>query len=147
YAAHRDLHSFPTRRSSDLINNTRLLGKLDLDGLPNIEETFIIVNLRNSQLDFEDLSFLFSEEALDRLRPFGRITMNSQFLGYPSDFVANGDFTSRLGRISSDINFKINEDDIDKSTYIGKVKMVDFDVGRYLQDTVLFQQVSLDGNL
>lgn len=129
------------------INNTRLLGKLDLDGLPNIEETFIIVNLQNSQLDFEDLSFLFSEDALNRLRPFGRITMNSQFLGYPSDFVANGDFTSRLGRISSDINFKINEEDIDKSTYIGRLKLVDFDIGRYLQDTVLFQRVSLDGNL
>lgn len=129
------------------INNTRLLGKLDLDGLPDISETFIILNLRNSLLDFNDLSFLFSEDALERLRPFGRISMNGQFLGYPSDFVANGDFSSRLGRISSDINFKINEDDIDKSTYIGKVKMVDFDLGRYLQDTVLFQRISLDGNL
>lgn len=129
------------------INNTRLLGKLDLDGLPDINETFIILNLRNSQLDFDDLSFLVSEDALERLRPFGRITMNGQFLGYPTDFVANGDFISRLGRISSDINFKVNEEDIDKSTYIGKVRMVDFDLGRYLQDTVLFQRVSLDGNL
>jgi hypothetical protein len=129
------------------INNTRLVGKLDLDGLPDINETFIILSLNNSQLDFEDLKFLFSQNALDRLRPFGRIAMNGQFLGYPSDFVANGDFTSHLGRIRSDINFKINEENIDRSTYRGRLTMENFDLGRYLQDTILFQRVSLDGNL
>jgi TamB, inner membrane protein subunit of TAM complex len=129
------------------IDNTRMLGKLDMDGLPDINETFIILNLKNSQLDFDDLKFLFGAQALNRLRPFGRITMNGQFLGYPSDFVANGDFISRLGRIRSDINFKINEDNIDLSTYSGKLTMLNFDVGRYLQDTILFQRVSLDGDL
>ena len=56
---------------------------------------------------------MLSEEAMERLRPFGRIAMNGQFLGYPSDFVAHGAFSTPLGQISSDINFKINEEDID----------------------------------
>src|SRR5690606_4489956 len=129
------------------INTTRLAGTLDLDGLPEISETFIILNLNNSYLNFDDLEWLFSNEAMQRLRPFGRIAMNGQFLGYPSDFVAHGAFSTPLGQIRSDINFKINEEDIDKSTYIGKLRMDNFDLGRYLGDTVLFQKVSLDGNL
>lgn len=141
------VRKFTVNNMDARIDNTRLLGMLDMDGLPEISETFIILNLKNSQLDFDDLKFLFNPQALERLRPFGRIAMNGQFLGYPSDFVANGNITSKLGKIRSDINFKINEDNIDKSTYSGKLAMMDFDLGQYLQDTVLFQDVSLDGNL
>jgi hypothetical protein len=141
------VRKFMVRDMDARINNTRLVGTLDLDGLPEISETFIILNLNNSHLNFDDLDWLFSEEAMERLRPFGRIAMNGQFLGYPSDFVAHGAFSTPLGQISSDINFKINEEDIDKSTYIGKLRMDNFDLGRYLGDTILFQKVSLDGNL
>src|SRR5690606_29023979 len=141
------IRKFMVRDMDARINNTRLAGTLDLDGLPEVNETFIILNVNNSYLNFEDLRWLFSEEAMQRLRPFGRIAMNGQFLGYPTDFVAHGAFSTPLGRISSDINFKINEDDIDKSEYSGKLRMDNFDLGRYLGDTVLFQQVSLDGNL
>ena len=83
--------------------NTVLRGSLDMDGLPDIEETFIIVELKDSRLDFNDLGFVIREEVLSRLTPIGRVALEGQFLGYPQDFVAKGNVESNLGNIRSDI--------------------------------------------
>jgi hypothetical protein len=129
------------------VGNTHLMGSIDMDGLPNINETFMIVNLRNSRVDPNDLAFLFNENTLKRLLPMGRMELDGQFLGYPTDFVANGKFSGNLGDITSDINFKVNEKDFDRSMYSGHLSLSNFDLGRYLKDTILFQMVSMDGQV
>ena len=91
------------------IGESHLLGSIDMDGLPDITETFMNINLRNSTVDPNDLSFLFNDATMARLLPMGVLTMDGQFLGYPTDFVANGKFIGKLGAIDSDINFKVNE--------------------------------------
>lgn len=127
--------------------NSVLKGSLDMEGLPVLAETFTIVELKNSTLDFGDLKGLVGENALERLTPLGQVTMNGQFLGYFTDFVANGTFTGDLGRVSTDINFKVNEDDFNRSVYSGRIAMQNFELGTYLQDTATFQRVTLDGNI
>ncbi len=129
------------------IGKTHLLGSLAMDGLPNITETFMNVNLKNSTVDPNDLSFLFNENTMTRLRPMGILSMDGQFLGYTTDFVANGKFTGRLGQIDSDINFKVNEKNFDRSEYSGRLSLSNFDLGRYLNDTITFQKVSMDGRV
>jgi hypothetical protein len=129
------------------IGNTHFEGSLDMEGLPNINETFIVLNLKNSKLDPKDLSFLYNDDVLERLKPMGRLNMDAQFLGYPTDFVANGKFTGKLGTVQSDINFKVNEKDFDRSEYSGGLKLKNFDLGGFLSDTVLFQRVTLDGQI
>ncbi len=129
------------------IGNSHLLGSIDMDGLPNITETFMNINLKNSTVDPNDLSFLFNENTMARLLPMGMLSMDGQFLGYPTDFVANGNFTGRLGVINSDINFKVNEKNFDRSEYSGRLSLTKFDLGRYLDDTVTFQKVSMDGRV
>jgi hypothetical protein len=126
---------------------THLQGSLEMDGLPDINETFILLALRQSQIDFNDLAFLFNENTLSRLEPLGLVNFRGQFLGYPTDFVATGDFTSQIGRIISDINLKVNEESIDLSEYAGNLKLSDFDLGKYLGDTLNFQQVNINGEL
>lgn len=126
---------------------TTLRGSLDMDGLPDITETFIILNLKDSRLDFTDLEFALDENTLSRLKPLGRVTLDGEFLGYPSDFVANGVFTGRLGRIKSDINFKVNQENFNLSEYSGKLALSDFMLGEYLNDTINFQKVTLNGNI
>lgn len=129
------------------IGKSLLLGSMDMDGLPNITETFMNVNLKNSTVDPNDLSFLFNDATMSRLLPMGTLTMDGQFLGYTTDFVANGNFTGRLGEIDSDINFKVNEKDFDRSEYSGRLSLNNFDLGRYLGDTATFQKVSMDGRV
>ena len=129
------------------VGNTHLMGSIDMDGLPNINETFMIIDLKNSDVDPNDLAFLFNENTLKRLLPMGRMELDGQFLGYPNDFVANGKFSGILGDIKSDINFKVNEKDFDRSMYSGHLSLSNFDLGRYLNDTVLFHKVSMDGQV
>jgi hypothetical protein len=129
------------------IGNTALHGSLDMDGLPEINETFIILNIKDSRFDPNDLAFALNSAVLERLRPMGRLELDGQFLGYPTDFVANGTFTGRLGAIKSDINFKVNESDFNKSVYIGRLALQKFNLGEYLGDTSFFQKVTLDGRI
>lgn len=127
--------------------NTVLRGSVDMEGLPYLSETFIILNLKNSKLEFNDLDFVISDKFMSRLTPIGRVTMDGQFLGYPNDFVAKGNFTGNLGSITSDINFKVNEKNFDRSVYSGELALVDFHLGKYLKDTVNFKQVTLNGKV
>jgi hypothetical protein len=127
--------------------NSVLRGSVDMDGLPNLTETFIILNARNSQLDFRDLDFAIDPEFISRLTPIGRVSLDGEFLGYTSDFVAKGNFISPLGEIVSDINFKVDEKNINNSVYSGELVLKNFDVGGYLKDTANFQRVTLDGKI
>lgn len=127
--------------------NTVLRGSLHMEGLPDISETFIIADLKNSRLEFGDLSFVINQNFMARLTPIGRVSMDGQFLGYPNDFVAKGNFSGTLGSITSDINFKVNEKDFDRSVYSGNLVLRDFDLGRYLKDTLNFQRVSMGGKV
>jgi predicted nucleic acid-binding protein len=127
--------------------NTVLRGSLDMEGLPDINETFIILNLKNSRLEFGDLSFVINQNFMNRLTPLGRVALDGQFLGYANDFVAKGNFSGTLGNITSDINFKVNEKDFERSVYSGALQMQNFDLGTYLNDTLNFQRVTLDGKI
>ncbi len=141
------VNRFKVTRMDIGLGNTNLKGSIDLDGLPNTEETFIILNLSDSRIDFNDIAFLINENALNRLTPMGMHTLRGQFVGYPSDFVANGSFSSKVGRVTSDINFKLNEEDFNKSTYSGKLQLTDFDLGAYFNDTTTFQKINLNGKI
>jgi len=127
--------------------NTLLQGSLSMDGLPDFNETFIVLNLKNSKVHLIDLSFLFNTSTSSRLAPLGILSLSAEFLGYPTDFVAKGDFSNQLGRIITDINLKIDEQSFQKSSYRGELSMVNFDLGSYLNDTISFQKVNMIGTI
>lgn len=141
------INNFKLTQMELVTGNTLLKGSLDMEGLPLLSETFTILDLKNSTLNFNDLNSIINQNALERLTPLGQVRMNGQFLGYFTDFVATGNFSGDLGQITSDINFKVNEDDFNKSVYSGKIALHNFDLGTYLKDTVNFQRVSLHGNV
>lgn len=127
--------------------STILRGALQMEGLPVISETFIRLNLTDSHLSFKDLSFLLKDDVIQRLQPLGEVELKGEFLGYTTDFVAEGEFKGALGHIASDINFKVDEKDFDRSQYSGKLTLNNFDLGTYLADTANFQRVNLSGNI
>ena len=127
--------------------NSLLSGSIAMEGLPDLKETFIQLSLQNSRVAFNDISFLFSDATLKRLTPLGTLSLTGEFLGYPTDFVAKGNFSNQLGMISSDINLKINEDDFEQSAYMGQISLSNFDLGTYMNDTANFQKINLDGRI
>src|SRR5690606_3694541 len=73
------INKFKVTDMDVLLGNTRLSGTLDMDGLPEINETFIILNVRDSQLDTRDLSFLLNPGIITRLEPMGMLHVDGQF--------------------------------------------------------------------
>lgn len=129
------------------VGTTLLSGNLDLDGLPAVNETFINLNLKQGHIAIADLRFLFEDDVYQKLEPLGKFNASGKFVGFINDFVTNGDFETRLGRIKSDINLKIEEGNIEASVYQGNLELGDFDLGVYFGDTVKYQKASLKGQI
>ncbi len=129
------------------IGNTSFKGKLEMDGLPVINETFTSLTIKQGKADINDLRFLFPENIFSRLKPFGKFEVDGNFIGFQNDFVANGKFATRLGNIRSDINLKINDKNIDETIYSGNLNLDNFNLGSYLKDTVNFKRVTLNGRV
>lgn len=129
------------------MGNTQLTGRLEMDGLPAIDETFMQIDLRDSRVDFNDLETILGKNVTQQLQPLGQLSLNGSFTGFVNDFVAKGFFQSKLGKITSDINLKINPTDADRSEYRGRLQLTDFDLGTFLGDTALFQRVTMAGEI
>ncbi len=130
-----------------VLGNTKIKGKLQLDGLPSVNETFINLDIKNGDIDIKNLAFLFPENVFSRLSALGKFQLTGKFTGFINDFVANGDFRGKFGQIQSDINLKIDQSYIDQSTFSGNLNLNNFDLGILLRDTSLFQLVTLSGKI
>lgn len=121
--------------------DTRFVGDFDLDGLPNMDETFIqldIHELTTTQEDlhriqlppFDSLNFLQTPSNFAQL---GKIDFSGNFTGFIDDFVAFGRLNTLIGSVETDIAFR--EDSITKNYfYQGTLKTFSFDLGQYYND-------------
>lgn len=127
--------------------SSKIEGRLRMDGLPNINETFIDLKIRNGIIDQNDIHFLLKEKSFNALKPLGTTRTTAEFTGFINDFVAKGNLITKLGKINSDLNLKINEKDAEQSTFSGKMELDNFQLGVYLHDTVNYQRVTLHGRI
>lgn len=125
---------------------SRLIGNINMEGLPVFQDTFIDASLNNSVLSPRDMRPYIGEQLYSEAEKFGTIRLNSQFLGFPRDFVANGTFFTQLGTLNSDINLKIDEN-TQSATYSGSLATNNFDLGRWSEKPEVFQQVALNGQI
>ncbi len=122
--------------------SSRLTGVVNFSGLPEIKETFVDMELKNSVVQPQDVrQYINNASAYQNALKFGRVTFNTQFLGFPNDFVANGSFQTQLGGIKSDINLKLEDTPI----YSGNLALTDFDLGTLTQRPDLLHQTSFKG--
>lgn len=114
-----------------------------VNGLPNLEQTFIQLDLKNSTLDFRDIAAIRLPESAKRPYPninpnllqAGKISYNGNFTGFPSDFVAYGSIQSIYGRINTDLSFKpASNNDLIIS---GHLRTINFNLGRLTKSTSL----------
>ncbi len=141
------VNRFFVRNLSLQIGNTSFTGNLNMDGMPSISETFINLNLKQGNVDINDLAFLFPSKTFAGLKPLGKFQLMGNFTGFVNDFVANGSFKGKFGQIQSDVNLKINSENPALSQYKGNIKMIDFKLGTYLSDTSFLKSVSLTGHI
>ncbi len=127
--------------------NSEFQGYISMYGLPNFEETFINVKVNKAKVQLNDFSSYMSKETFENLKKFGRIKFNGGFSGFPGDFVSNASFSTEIGELDTDINLKIGKENNSKTTYSGRLKTKNFDLGLLLEDTATFQYVDLTGSI
>ncbi|MCG8308821.1 MAG: translocation/assembly module TamB domain-containing protein [Cytophagales bacterium] len=124
-----------------------LKGYLSMYGLPNFNETFISAKINSGKVYIDDLKGYMTAETFGNLEKFGVVNLNGRFSGFPGDFVSMASFKTNIGDFDTDINLKIEESDRSKSTYSGKLKTRNFDLGTFLKDTAVFQFLDLNGSI
>ncbi len=95
-------------------DGSRLIGSVDLTGLPDINNTFAFIELKElssskSQLETFPLFPFDSGKKLtlpDELTGLGEITFKGDYTGFINDFVLYGKFYTDAGNLSTDISLK-----------------------------------------
>ncbi|MCZ2276709.1 MAG: translocation/assembly module TamB domain-containing protein [Bacteroidia bacterium] len=116
-------------------NATEFKGKIDLIGLPDIDETFIdlkVDNLNTSSSDlasiqlppYDSLNYLRLPPAVQRL---GKINFKGKFTGFYNDFVTYGNIKTDLGYLATDLNLKFKGTPV----YSGRLSSTDFQLGKF----------------
>jgi hypothetical protein len=126
--------------------SSHLKGNVRFEGLPNLKETFINLDLQKSVVDAPDVKQYVDEESYRIVQKFGRVDLRAKFVGFPRDFVANGAFNTRLGNLVTDINLKLNKV-ASKSTYEGKLKTTGFELGKLIDNPETIQKVDMSGHV
>jgi hypothetical protein len=124
-------------RGSDLDitygTDTRFVGSVQMNGLPDFYETFINTNIETFTTRTRDIrSFGLPGEAPpivvpDLLMKMGMVKVSGKFTGFYNDFVAKAVIQSRVGRLRTNLVMKTSQQNT--ITYQGNLVASNLDVG------------------
>lgn len=128
---------------------TQLSGNFDITGLPDIDETFFKLDFTTLTSTYSDLSEIpippASEKKFiplpDIVQKLGQVQFRGNFTGYYYDFVSDGNFSTALGKLETDISMK-NVANPDQCTYSGQVYADNFLLGILLKKEDLIGGIS-----
>lgn len=114
-----------------------------INGLPDLENAFIDINLKNSSTDFNDIAQINMPSSTGKkhlefpaiLYDAGIINYKGNFSGFIGDFVSYGTLESNFGYLNTDLIFSPGKDNI--LNIDGHLKTVNFDVGKFAQTSNL----------
>lgn len=132
---------------------TVLQGDIDMDGLPNIQETFLYFNLKRLSSNYTDLRSIPAPpfesgrtvKMPKNIANLGRLNFKGNFTGFINDFVAYGKLQTDIGSISTDIMLK-QDAVLETMAYTGSLRSMDFNIGRFIGSDKV-GRVTLDANV
>lgn len=133
-------------------NNTYFYGNVSAFGLPNIQETFIDINIKAMNTNKTDIeSFLIPTDSGTVALPgilsnIGVVGIKGNFTGFYNDFVANAKFSTDLGNITTDLTLK-KVKNTPLIGYKGQFDMGSFEVGRLIEDTSDFGRITVRADI
>lgn len=123
---------------------TALFGAFELDGLPEIENTYINLSLKNSVVSARDLAPYLTPELEKQINKFNLIRMDADFTGLLNRFITNGSFKTSIGDIEGRVNFDLVNG---VPSIVSRLRVKNLDMGILAEDRELLQKLSLDGNV
>ena len=118
-------------------DNTHFAGDVDMNGLPDIYETFIHADIDDFTTNAGDVESFALPGGQDRivvpalLSKMGLVNIKGKFTGFYNDFVSNAVFNTKLGNLRTDIVLKTLESD-NSLSYSGKLKATRLNAGALL---------------
>lgn len=121
-----------------LDDGTSFKGDVDISGIPEVENLFLYVNVKELTTTKDKIEqiplYPFLQEKFVELpsnfNQLGIIRFKGNFTGFTHDFVAYGNFKTSLGNVTTDVAVKVNND---KAYYKGKVKTDHFEMGEFFE--------------
>jgi hypothetical protein len=118
---------------------TYIKGDFIMKGLPDWEQTFMDMKIEMAGTNKKDLDEVLTDITGKPMKSipaivnkFGNVNFNGSFTGFQNDFIAYGEFKTKLGNIKSDVNMKIDSKGI--PSYSGNIKTFDFNIGNLLDE-------------
>ncbi len=114
---------------------TSILSSFNLVGLPEVEKTYIFLDLQSLSTTSDDLEEVIrmgkSGETIfpEEFRELGEINYTGKFTGFIDDFVAYGELSTGLGDIFTDLSLR--PDTSNTLVFNGEVRTRDFQAGRF----------------
>jgi len=132
--------------------NTRLTFDIYMNGLPDLANTYLHIDLKQSFADLGELSRVKLPDSFplqrielpEALMEAGVIEYDGNFTGFLSDFVAFGTLRSKWGVLNTDLSFVPTKGDELKIN--GKLKTINFKLGELTQSELL-DQITFNGNI
>ena len=121
------------------LDNTYIAGNLTMTGLPEIDETFMMMEFSELSTNASDLSRIpvppFDQHNTlavpSEINRMGKIFYKGQFTGFINDFVAYGDLRTNVGNMNTDISIKQNTE-TGYTNFKGHLITEKFDLGHML---------------
>lgn len=131
-------------------NETYLDCNFDFSGLPDIEKTFISIevnDLRSISKDIEQIKVPGKGYILlpEVLRKLGVVSFSGSFTGFTTDFVTYGKINTDIGIISTDLYLRPSG----SGNYIvkGIIRGSNIDLGSITDNPILFGDLSMEANI
>ena len=114
-------------------NITQFTGSIQMNGLPEITETFIHLSVDELITKVDDIgSFRLPTEDVfidlpKELDPLGKMLIKGKFTGFYNDFVSYASFDTDIGYAKTDILIHVNKKN--ELNYVGHLEVRDFNAG------------------
>ena len=133
---------------------TKFFGNISLQGLPDIEETFIQLKVKNFTTNSGDISSIRlpgNDTANQLIMPaelitLGRINVKGVFTGFYNDFVSNAEFITDAGSVRTDLLLKKNTQ-TKLVEYDGKIVASHFNLGQVLDISKYLGKLNLNAEV
>jgi hypothetical protein len=119
-----------------------LKGNFRVKGLPDVNTTYYDLDFEQAYTNKQDVEYIVEKitgkkytQIPAEIGKFGNVNFSGNFKGYAKNFKANADFKTKLGRIKSVVNMKINNANI--PSYKGTIQAFDFDLGNLLDQSII----------
>lgn len=123
---------------------TYFKGDFVVKGLPEVKNTFLDLKFSQFATNKTDLDYIIYKATgknktviPSMVNKFGNVNFKGKFTGFTNNFIAYGDFKTKMGRIKTDINLKFSK--TGTPFYNGKVQVYNFALGLLINKEQLGQ--------